>query len=448
MSAPAPRRRPGRSSPARPTRLRPKKRRAETAALVVGGVVAGMLVSLGIAVLRRPEPPRWTLPHAFGVKDPTFVPSALAGTLMTSGNRIDVLENGDRIFPPMLAAIAGASRSVTFEAYIFWSGRVGAEFRDAFIERARRGVPVRILVDAVGSAHKLHGADVDAMRSAGCRVVFFHGLKPWDRGALDHRTHRRILVVDGRIGFTGGVGFADEWLGNADAEDHWRDTQVRVEGPSVEDLQGAFQENWTEATGETLAGEAFFPAPEDAGRARAAVVASSSRYSTADVERLYSVALSAATRSIDVANSYFLPGPDAVQLMVAAARRGVRVRVLVPGKVNDVPATKSAGRAAFGRLLAGGVGIWEYRGTMFHPKLMVVDGRFSTLGSANFDGRSFRLNEEINVASDDPSLAERLEEGYERDLARSRRYTLAEWERRPLTQRISEWLLQPFKPQL
>jgi cardiolipin synthase len=407
-----------------------------------------MLLSLGIAALRRPTPPRWTLPHAFGVENPTFVPSALAGSLMTSGNRLDVLENGNRIFPAMLAAIAGASRSVTFEAYIFWSGQVGAEFRDAFIERARRGVPVRILLDAVGSAHKLGRGDLDAMRRAGCRVVFFHGLKPWDRGALDHRTHRRILVVDGRIGFTGGVGFADEWLGNADAKDHWRDTQVRLEGPAVEDLQGAFQENWTEATGETLAGETYFPAPADAGRARAAVVASSSRYSTADVERLYAVALSAAVRSIDVANSYFLPGPDAVQLMVAAARRGVRVRVLVPGKVNDVPATKSAGRAAFGRLLAGGVGIWEYQGTMFHPKLMVVDGRFSTLGSANFDGRSFHLNEEINVASDDPSLAERLEEDYARDLARARPYTLAEWESRPLTQRISEWLLQPFKSEL
>ncbi len=367
---------------------------------------------------------------------------------MTSGNRIDVLENGDRIFPPMLAAISAASRSVTFEAYIFWSGKVGAEFRDAFIERARRGIPVRILLDAVGSAHKLDARDVEAMRRSGCRVVFFHGLKPWDRGAIDHRTHRRILVVDGRVGFTGGVGFADEWLGNADAQDHWRDTQVRVEGPAVEDLQGAFQENWTEATGETLAGEDYFPAPASAGRMRAAVVASSSRYSTADVERLYSVALSAAARSIDVANSYFLPGPDAVRLLVAAARRGVRVRVLVPGKVNDVPATKSAGRAAFGRLLAGGVGIWEYQGTMFHPKLMVVDGRFSTLGSANFDGRSFRLNEEINMASDDISLAARLEEDYARDLAKAKPYTLAEWEKRPLTQRLSEWLLQPFKSQL
>jgi len=407
-----------------------------------------MTISLGLALLRQPTPPRWSLPHVFGVADPTFVPSALAGSLMTAGNRIDVLENGVRIFPAMLAAIAGARRSVDFEAYIFWSGRVGGEFRNAFIERARHGVPVRILVDALGSGKRLSGSDVDAMRASGCRVVFFHGLKPWDRGSLDHRTHRRVLVVDGETGFTGGVGFADEWMGDADAKDHWRDTQVRIEGPAVEDLQGAFQENWTEATGETLAGADFFPAPAAAGTARAAIVASSSRYSTADVERVYAVALSAAEKSVDVANSYFLPNDDEVRLMTSAARRGVPVRVLVPGKVNDVPATKTAGRADFGRLLAGGVRIWEYEGTMFHPKLMVVDGRLSTIGSANFDARSFHLNEEINLVSDDPRLAAELEASFERDLSRARPYTLAQWKSRSLAQRISEWALQPFKSQL
>ena len=420
----------------------------EIAALAVGCVAAGMALSLVLAFLRRPEPPRWTLRHTFGVADPTFVPSALAGSRMTPGNRIEVLENGVRIFPAMLAAIRGAERSVTFEAYIFWSGAIGGEFRDAFVDRARHGVPVRVLLDALGSGPRLDRADVAAMRRAGVRVVFFHGWKPWNRGAIDHRTHRRILVVDGRVGFTGGVGFADSWRGDADARDHWRDTQVRVEGPAVADLQGAFQENWSEATGETLAGDAFFPSPSAAGDARAAVVASSARYSTADVERMYAVALAAAGRTIDVANSYFLPDADTIHLLVAAAARGVRVRVLVPGKVNDVPATKTAGRSDFGRLLSGGVGIWEYEGTMFHPKLMVVDGRFSTIGTANFDVRSFRLNEEINLASDDPRLAAALEASYARDLGRARPYTLSAWRSRPLTQRIAEWALQPFRSQL
>ncbi|HET7451227.1 MAG TPA: phospholipase D-like domain-containing protein [Thermoanaerobaculia bacterium] len=431
----------------RPPKRRPR-RRARTVALAVGGVVVGMALSLAVAFLRRPAPPRWTLPHTFGVADATFVPSALAGSLMTSGNRLEILENGARIFPDMLAAIRSAKRSVDFEAYIFWSGAVGGEFRDAFVDRARSGVPVRILLDALGSERRLKAEDVAGLRRAGCRLVFFHGWKPWNRGAVDHRTHRRILVVDGRVGYTGGVGFADAWRGDADAKDHWRDTQVRVEGPAVEDLQGAFQENWTEATGETLAGDAFFPAPAAAGDARAAIVASSARYSTADVERMYAVALAAAERTIDVANSYFLPDADTIRLMTAAAARGVRVRVLVPGKVNDVPATKTAGRADFGPLLAAGVGIWEYAGTMFHPKLMVIDGRFSTIGTANFDGRSFRLNEEINLASDDPRLAAALEASFARDLSRARRYTLAEWRQRPLVQRISEWALRPLKSQL
>ena len=367
---------------------------------------------------------------------------------MTEGNRIEVLENGDRIFPAMLAAIADAKRSVDFEAYIFWSGDVGSRFRNAFVDRATHGVPVRILIDALGSERRLDRDDRDAMERAGCRFVFFHRIAPWNRGALDRRTHRRLLVVDGRIGVVGGVGFADPWRGDADAKDHWRDTQLRVEGPAVEDLQGAFQENWSEETGETLAGEAFFPAPVRAGTSRAAVVASSSRYATADVERLYAVAVSAAERTIDIANSYFLPDADAVRALTDAVRRGAAVRVLVPGAVNDVPATKTAGRAAFGPLLAGGVRIFEYRGTMFHPKLMIVDGRFSTVGSANFDDRSFRLNEELNLVSGDPGIAAVLEASFGRDLARSRPYTEAEWRARPLGQRIAEWALRPFRSQL
>jgi cardiolipin synthase len=286
------------------------------------------------------------------------------------------------------------------------------------------------------------------MQRAGCNVAFFHRKKPWSRGALDRRTHRRILVVDGRIGFTGSAGFADEWLGNADAKEHWRDTQVRLEGPVVTELQAAFQENWTESTGETLTGEGLFPPLAPAGNVPAEVISSSARYAGADVQRLYAIALAAAERTVDVANSYFLPDRDAVALMTAAARRGVRVRVLVPGTVNDVPATKTAGRAAFGKLLEGGVGIWEYEGTMFHQKSMVVDSLFATLGSANFDNRSFRLNEEDNVVTSDAATARRLEEMFERDLARSRPYSYAQWRSRSLAQRLSEWALRPFRSEL
>jgi cardiolipin synthase len=407
-----------------------------------------LLMSL-IYRLREPVAPNFRVVHAFGVGAPTFIPSALLVPGLTPGNRVDILENGDGYFPAMLAAIRAARSTITFEAYIFWSGKIGSSFRDALSERAARGVTVRVLLDAVGSpARKLSPSDVEAMQRAGCNVAFFHRKKPWSRGALDRRTHRRILVVDGRIGFTGSAGFADEWLGNADAKDHWRDTQVRLEGPVVTELQAAFQENWTEATGETLTGEGLFPPLAPAGNVPAEVISSSARYAGADVQRLYAIALAAAERTVDVANSYFLPDRDAVALMTAAARRGVRVRVLVPGTVNDVPATKTAGRAAFGKLLEGGVGIWEYEGTMFHQKSMVVDGLFATLGSANFDNRSFRLNEEDNVVTSDAATARRLEEMFERDLARSRPYSYAQWRSRSLAQRLSEWALRPFRSEL
>ena len=427
----------------------PRRGGPSRTALVLGSVVAGMLLMALVVRLREPVDPNFRVVHAFGVASPTFIPSALLVPALTPGNRVDFLENGDGMFPPMLAAIRGARSTITFEAYIFWSGKVGSSFRDALSERAAHGVTVRVLLDAVGSpARKLEPADVESMQRAGCNVAFFHRKKPWSRGSLDRRTHRRILVVDGRVGFTGSAGFADEWLGNAESKDHWRDTQVRLEGPVVTELQAAFQENWTETTGETLAGDALFPPPSPAGTVAAEVISSSSRYAGADVQRLYAVALASAERSIDIANSYFLPDRDAVALMTSAVKRGVRVRILVPGKVNDVPATKTAGRAAFGDLLAGGIGIWEYGGTMFHQKSMVVDGLFATLGSANFDNRSFRLNEEANVVTCDAGTARVLEEMFERDLARARPYTYAEWRTRPLVQRLSEWALRPFRSQL
>jgi cardiolipin synthase len=431
-----------------PTRTR-DPHRGRRAALVAGSVVAGVLLTSLFYRLHEPQDPNFRIPHGFGVAASTFVPSALLVPSLTPGNRVEFLENGDQIFPSMLAAIRAASTTITFEAYIFWSGKVGASFRDALAERAAHGVTVRVLLDAMGSpARKLRPSDVEAMQRSGCNVAFFHRKKPWSQGAIDQRTHRRILVVDGRVGFTGSVGFADEWLGNADTKEHWRDTQVRLEGPVVTELQAAFQENWSEATGETLAGAALFPHLDPAGTAPAEIISSSSRYTGADVQRLYAVALAASEKTIDIANSYFLPDRDAVALMTAASARGVRVRILVPGKVNDVPATKTAGRAAFGDLLKGGVGIWEYSGTMFHQKSMVVDGLFATLGSANFDNRSFRLNEEDNLVTHDAATASRLEEMFDRDLAHARPYTYAQWRSRTLGQRISEWALRPFRSQL
>ena len=369
---------------------------------------------------------------------------------MTSGNRIEILENGDEIFPAMLAAIASARRTINFEAYIFWSGEVGARFRDALAERAAHGVAVRVLLDAVGSPGRhLQAGDVEVLRRAGCRVEFFHSTKPWVIWVVNHRNHRRILVVDGALGFTGGVGFADPWRGNADSPEHWRDTQVRVEGPAVRGLQRAFQENWSETTGEALVGEDFFPALPEAGSTSAAVVPSSPLAAMSGAGRVYAISLAAASKEIWIANSYFLPDESTVGLFVAAVRRGVDVRIIVPSdKQNDVPATKAAGRSFFGPLLAGGVKIFEYQPTMYHLKTMVVDGIFSTVGSANFDDRSFHLNEELNLFVYDADFAARMKQSFERDLSQCRPYTLAMWKSRTLTKRATEWLVTPFRSEL
>ena len=266
---------------------------------------------------------------------------------------------------------------------------------------------------------------------------------------FNHRNHRRVLVVDGTVGFTGGVGFADEWLGDADSPEHWRDTQVRVEGPAVRGLQRAFQENWSEETGEPLVGDEFFPSLPQPGSSSAAVVPSSPLAAMSGAGRVYSISVAAAAKEIWIANSYFLPDDETSGLLVAAVKRGVDVRVIVPSdEHNDVPATKAAGRATFGPLLAGGVKIFEYEPTMFHLKTMVVDGIFSTVGSANFDERSFHLNEEINLFVYDTAFAGLMRERYERDLTKCRPYTLAMWKRRPLKKRFTEWLAGPVRSEL
>jgi cardiolipin synthase len=418
--------------------------------IVLVAAIAGYALAITLAKSGAPKQTVYDLPHDFRVTDATFLPSALPGSLLTTGNRIEILENGDGIFPPMLEAIAAARKTVDFEAYIFWSGTVGTRFRDALAERAMHGVEVRILLDAVGSpGRKLKAADVEVLKRAGCRVEFFHSRQPWKVWVVNHRNHRRVLVVDGAVGFTGGAGFADEWSGNADSPEHWRETQVRVAGPAVRGLQRAFQENWSEVTGEALVGAEFFPEIPAAGSMSAAVVPSSPLAAISGAGRVYAVSLAAAAKEIWISNSYFLPDEETSGLMIDAVKRGVDVRIIVPSdEHNDVPATKAAGRASFGPLLAGGVRIFEFQPTMFHLKTMVVDGIFSTVGSANFDDRSFHLNEEINVFVYDAGFAAQMRDRYERDLTHCREYTLAMWNQRPVRKRITEWLTGPFRSEL
>lgn len=413
-------------------------------------LAAAFAFSVAISLLNRPREVVYDIPHAFGVRDPSFLPSAQAldRPSMTAGNRVTILENGVQILPAMLAAIRGAEKSVDFESYIFWSDSVGRTFRDALAESARHGVEIRLLFDGVGTAKRLTKEDVEILRSAGARVEYFRPIRPWMLDVINRRSHRRILVVDGKVGFTGGVGIAEEWAGNADSPDHWRDTVVRLEGPAVAQMQSAFEENWSEVTGELLVGEKFFPRLVPAGSVLAAVVPSSPRPSSSANQTLYSVAIAAAEHTISISNSYFVPNDATVALLAAASRRGVDVRVLVPGAINDVPVTKAGGRSKFGDLLRAGVKIFEYQPAMMHAKTMVVDGIFATIGSTNFDNRSFRYNDEIDLAVYDEQIAGRLQALFEADLGKSRAYTYDQWIHRPALKRFIELVLEPVRPQL
>lgn len=414
-------------------------------------LLAGVLLAIAVVsffFIRR-DVVQFLPTHTFSVSDPAFFGSAhaLADPFPVAGNKIELLHNGDQIFPALLGAIRAAKKSVNFEAFLFQSGRVGSQFRDAFCERARAGVRVRVLLDGLGAGSKLDNDDVKTMEKAGCKVAYYHPTHSWRIDRTNRRTHRRVLVVDGKIGFTGGVGFADQWEGNADAKEHWRDIHARIQGPLVAKLQGAFQQHWIRAFGEALAGPDEFPDLPPAGNLRAQVVASHS-FSVAALPLVQAVAISAAEKRISITNAYCTPSEDQVKLLVQAVKRGVDVRLLLPGKHNDQPWTKAAGRSAYGKLLEGGVKIFEYDATMIHSKTMVFDGLFSMLGSSNFDARSSQINEELDVTVYDPGFGREMEQVFEADLKHSRAYPLEEFKKRSWWERTSEWLMIPFRSQL
>lgn len=422
------------------------RRHAKAWAAAWAVVLVGVLLS--ILFIRR-DTVEYYLDHKFTVSDPEFFPSAhaLADPLPVPGNKIELLHNGKMIFPSMLEAIRGARESINFEAFLFHSGKVATQFRDALAERARAGVRVRILLDGMGSSTALEDSDIDRLEEAGCTFAYYHPVRSWRIDRVNRRTHRRVLVVDGRIGFTGGVGFSDEWLGDADAPEHWREVHARLEGPIVGKLQAAFQEHWFKEVGETLSGSGEFPELSPAGSLRAQVVASHS-FSAAPLSLVQAVAFSAAEKSIYITNAYCAPSGSQTRSLVAAVKRGVEVRLLLPGKHNDQPATKAAGRTAYGELLRGGVKIYEYQPTMIHSKTMVIDGMFSVLGSSNFDARSAQINEELDITIYDEAFGREMQTVFERDLLRSKSYTLEDFEKRSLWDRFTEWLMLPFHSQI
>lgn len=364
------------------------------------------------------------LERQYSIEDPQFSRSmgVLLGPPILGGNQIDVLLNGDQIFPSMLQAIRSAQKTITFETYIYWSETIGREFSEALIERVRAGVKVHVLLDFIGSV-KMDLASLDAMKAAGVEVERYHKPVWWKLARLNNRTHRKLLVVDGKVGFTGGVGIADQWRGNAQNERYWRDTHFLVKGPVVGQMQAVFVDNWTKATGRVLDGELYFPELAMAGPHAGQMFSSSPTGGSESMHLMYLMA-------------------------IAAAKRGVKVQIITPGSNIDSDIVRNASRARWGELLAAGVKFFEYQPTMFHVKALVVDSLLVSVGSTNFDNRSFSLNDEANLNVLDRAFALRQIDIFNDDLRRSKAITLQMWQGRPWYEKLTSQIASLLGSQL
>jgi cardiolipin synthase len=347
----------------------------------------------------------------------------------------------------MLEAIRGAKRTITFETYVYYSGTIGAEFSRALAERAKAGVKVHVIFDAVG-AGKIDDRFEEEMRAAGVELEKYNPLRWYTLAQMNNRTHRKLLVVDGHVGFTGGVGIADEWAGDAQDPKHWRDTHFRIEGPVVAQLQAAFMENWIEITGRVLHGEAYFPPLAPAGSHTAQFFVSSPGGGGESMQLMYLLSIAAAAKRLLISASYFVPDNVEVRALADAARRGARVQIIVPGPEIDAEMVRRASRASWGELLRAGVEIYEYQPTMYHCKVMIVDGLWVSVGSTNFDSRSFSVNDEANLNILDADFAREQERIFAEDLKRARRITLEQWQSRPWTEKVWEHTMGLLSSQL
>jgi len=416
----------------------------------IAALVAAVLALLIIINLSTGEKKiEHELIHLYGVDDPQFARTVgtLLGPALVPGNQVTPLYNGDQIFPSMLEAVRGARRSITFETYIYWSGEIGRRFADALSERARAGVKVHLLIDAVGSA-RLDAKALHEMRESGVEIVKFHQVRWYTLGRLNNRTHRKLLVVDGKIGFTGGVGIADKWDGHAQDPDHWRDSHFRLEGAAVGQMQAAFMDHWIAARSLVLHGEDYFPTLDTKGEHWAQTFKSGADDGVESVRLMYLLSLTAATRSIRLASAYFVPDDLTIQTMIRARQRGVSIDVVVPGRHTDALVVRRASRARWGPLLEAGVAIYEYQPSMYHCKVMIVDDCWTSVGSTNFDNRSFRLNDEANLNILDGAFARAENKTLDQDIARSVRVTLESWRRRPWTEKLAERFAALMRSQL
>ncbi len=416
----------------------------ETFLLVI--TITGIAIQVLIIVLalfepgleyRIAEPPSCPLDS----EEFTRMLAVLAEAEPHSDTAIQVLTNGDQFYEAELEAIGKARSHVCLEAYIFQKGEIATRFIQALTERARAGVKVRMVLDAVGSLNTWRHTFRELI-AAGGEVHWYMPFRWYNLSRYNNRTHRELLVVDGTVGFLGGAGIADHWYKSRRRRARWRDTMVRVEGRAVASIQSIFSENWVEASGELLTGARYYPDCEPAGRASAMVIDSTPSYGRSSRARmLFQTLIACAQRSIHVTTPYFLPDWGARKAIIDALdKRGVEVKIIVPGKHSDHLLTRRSSRRLYGELLKHGAQIYEYQPSMIHTKSLVVDGVWSVVGSTNFDSRSFGLNDEMNLAARDEGLAERLEQDFQTDLALSRRITYQQWKHRSPFERIHEWL--------
>ena len=417
--------------------------------IVVTAALTALVVVIALNFATPSKKLERKIEHRYPVSSPQFrrEMGVMLGPSILHGNHVTDLENGVEIFPAMLEAIRGAQHTITFETYIYWEGDVGQWFADALSERARAGVEVNVTIDWVGSV-SMDASQLKEMEDAGVNVQRYRPLHWYNLARMNNRTHRKLLVVDGRIGFTGGVGIGDPWQGNAQDADHWRDMHFRIEGPAVAQMQATFMDNWMKCRALVLHGEEYFPALAAAGDSAAQVFHSSPGEGAESVRLMYLLSIASARQSILLANSYFVPDSLAVQELVAARQRGVRVEIITPGAHIDTETVRKASKSRWGPLLEAGVEIYEYQPTMFHCKVMVVDGAWVSVGSTNFDNRSFRLNDEANLNVLDPAVAAEQAAVFEADKGRSHRVTLEAWRRRPASEKIKEKLAGLLRSQL
>ena len=400
---------------------------------------AGAMAFVSYLVTPIETPPKYGLEHEFSVDSDEFLATitGATGVPILSGNRIDVLRNGDEFYPVMLEEIGQAQASITIEAYIYWAGEIGRRFADALAAKAREGIPVKILLDAVGSA--TIGSDIlETLEKGGCQLAWYNRIHWYTIGQFNHRTHRKSLIIDGRVGFTGGAGIADVWLGHAQSPEHWRDTQVRIAGPAVTPLQTGFAANWSQTTGELLSGATYYPEHTREGDFKVQTVMSSPESGVSSVRLMHYLPIVCARRSIYISNPYFIPDQAAIDTLVEAKRRGVDVRIMISGKHNDNWLARKNSTRLYGQLLEAGVTVLEYNRTMLHQKTLVVDGQWVSIGTTNFDNRSFAQNEETSVCVNDAELAAFMEETFRSDMGACDRVELEAWQRRGLVAKSLE----------